>query len=142
MADATYQPKVYRDDGGDRLTIISGGALILESGSTFTPFPVTSVSTDAAAITNAGITVLAATAGTSVDYALAQPRQGCVKFLVNTKDGGSTSQDVSSTGAGATFGTTGLNTITFKNAEQGALLVGGSTSLWYVVATYGSPTLS
>src|SRR3990167_3337583 len=30
MADATYQPKVYRDAGGDRITIAEGGELRIE----------------------------------------------------------------------------------------------------------------
>lgn len=32
MADATYQPKVYKKDGGDTLVIASGGSLTLEAG--------------------------------------------------------------------------------------------------------------
>lgn len=34
MADATYQPKVYRKQGGDEQVIASGGTLTLESGAT------------------------------------------------------------------------------------------------------------
>ncbi len=36
MADATYSPKTYRTDGGDKLVIASGGTLLVESGATFT----------------------------------------------------------------------------------------------------------
>lgn len=32
MADATYQPKVYRKQGGDELVIASGGSVDVESG--------------------------------------------------------------------------------------------------------------
>jgi len=32
MADTTYQPKVYREQGGDRQVIASGGSLDVESG--------------------------------------------------------------------------------------------------------------
>lgn len=32
MADSTYQPKVYRKDGGDTLVVASGGTLAVESG--------------------------------------------------------------------------------------------------------------
>lgn len=32
MPDATYQPKVYREQGGDRQVVKSGGALDVESG--------------------------------------------------------------------------------------------------------------
>lgn len=34
MADATYQPKVYRTSGGDKQVIASGGTLEIESGGT------------------------------------------------------------------------------------------------------------
>lgn len=36
MADATYQPKVYKSDGGDKLNVVSGGTLNVESGATET----------------------------------------------------------------------------------------------------------
>lgn len=32
MADATYQPKVYRKQGGDELVVASGGSITVESG--------------------------------------------------------------------------------------------------------------
>jgi hypothetical protein len=35
MADATYQPKVYRKSGGDELVVASGGSLDIESGGAF-----------------------------------------------------------------------------------------------------------
>lgn len=34
MADATYQPKVYRKSGGDEEIVASGGTLTVESGGT------------------------------------------------------------------------------------------------------------
>ncbi len=36
MADSTYSPKVYRDSGGDRINVVSGGTLNVESGATET----------------------------------------------------------------------------------------------------------
>lgn len=36
MPDATYQPKVYRPQGGNELVVASGGALTLESGALVT----------------------------------------------------------------------------------------------------------
>ncbi len=36
MSDATYQPKVYRKDGGDTLVIASSGKLEIESGASVT----------------------------------------------------------------------------------------------------------
>lgn len=35
MADATYQPKVYRTSGGDKQVVASGGELDIESGGAF-----------------------------------------------------------------------------------------------------------
>lgn len=35
MPDATYQPKIYRDTGGDREVVASGGTLLIESGGAF-----------------------------------------------------------------------------------------------------------
>ena len=32
MPDTTYGPKVYKDQGGDRLVVASGGSLVVESG--------------------------------------------------------------------------------------------------------------
>ena len=36
MADATYGPKVYRDNSGNRINVVSGGTLNIESGATIT----------------------------------------------------------------------------------------------------------
>jgi hypothetical protein len=36
MADATYQPKVYRKQGGDELVVSNGGELNIESGGAIT----------------------------------------------------------------------------------------------------------
>lgn len=55
MADATYQPKVYRRQGGDELVIASGGKITQEPGGSVVP-PV--------AIKAASYTVLASESGT------------------------------------------------------------------------------
>jgi hypothetical protein len=39
VADTTYQPKVYRKQGGDVLVLASGGAIMPESGSAIQPAP-------------------------------------------------------------------------------------------------------
>lgn len=36
MADATYAPKVYKDKGGDRINVTSGGEINVEAGATVT----------------------------------------------------------------------------------------------------------
>jgi hypothetical protein len=50
MSDATYQPKVYRKQGGDELVIADGGTLTIEEGATV----------DGSGITVAGVTATAA----------------------------------------------------------------------------------
>ena len=35
MADATYTPKVYKTDGGDKMAVASGGEIDVESGGSF-----------------------------------------------------------------------------------------------------------
>jgi hypothetical protein len=49
MGDPTYQPKVYRQQGGDRLVVASGGEIKLETGGKIVP----NSGTQASAITNA-----------------------------------------------------------------------------------------
>ena len=48
MADATYQPKVYKKDDGDTLVVASGGEIDVESGG-----KITADGTQASHITNA-----------------------------------------------------------------------------------------
>jgi hypothetical protein len=58
MADATYQPKVYREQGGDKLVVKSGGEIKVETGG-----KVTNDGTQAAAI----VTLTDSTTGTAGD---------------------------------------------------------------------------
>jgi hypothetical protein len=37
MADATYQPKIYRKQGGNELVVASGGKIVLETGGAIVP---------------------------------------------------------------------------------------------------------
>jgi hypothetical protein len=37
MADGTYQPKVYRANGGDGLVVASGGTIKMETGAKLVP---------------------------------------------------------------------------------------------------------
>lgn len=59
MGDPTYQPKVYRQQGGDRLVVASGGEIKLETGGKIVP----NSGTQASAITNAPAGGTGATAG-------------------------------------------------------------------------------
>jgi hypothetical protein len=64
MTDTTYQPKVYKADGGDRLVIASGGSIDIETGATFTVN-----GTQGAALT-AQLTTITHTAPGTPDYAI------------------------------------------------------------------------
>lgn len=37
MADATYQPKVYRKAGGEQFVVASGGSVLMETGGKILP---------------------------------------------------------------------------------------------------------
>ena len=39
LADPTVQPKMYRDQGGNRMTVKSGGSIVVESGGSLTGRP-------------------------------------------------------------------------------------------------------
>jgi hypothetical protein len=45
MADPSYQPKVYRKQGGAEMVIASGGKITVESGGTIDPGPVAASNT-------------------------------------------------------------------------------------------------
>ena len=66
MADPTYQPKVYRAQGGDKLVIASGGVLDIETGGV-----VKSNGTQGAALTAQLTTLPPADAEGTPDYAIA-----------------------------------------------------------------------
>lgn len=64
MADATYQPKIYRSQGGDTLTAASGGTVVIDSGATLT-------NSGTLAVPNGGEITLAA--GGAIRPATGQP---------------------------------------------------------------------
>lgn len=64
MADATYQPKVYKTDGGDKMVVASGGSINIETGGT-----ITVNGTQGAALT-AQVTSITHTAPGTPDYAI------------------------------------------------------------------------
>ena len=85
-----------------------------------------------------GIATLGATAGANLTYAIAAPTVGLRKTIFCT--GASTGQIVSSTGAAATFQSTGGSThitATFPNKGSCLSLVGLSTGIWGVTSNQG-----
>lgn len=65
MADATYQPKTYRANGGDKIVIASGGEINIEPGGI-----ITADGTQGAALTTQLTTITIADAAGTPDYAL------------------------------------------------------------------------
>lgn len=63
MADATYQPKVYRKQGGNEIVIASGGTITMESGGVFAgptgqAVSIAQTTTTATAMTATGVAIL------------------------------------------------------------------------------------
>jgi hypothetical protein len=79
MADSTYQPKVYRKQGGDVLVVASGGVLDIETGGI-----VKANGTQGAALT-AQLTTITHTEPGTPDYA--------IQDLTNTSPFGFVTQD-------------------------------------------------
>lgn len=100
MADATYQPKVYRKQGGDELVIASGGTLTVESGATLAILNGALEAPDMALATGS---ILLGTAG----VAAALDAKGDGKILI----GNGTTAAMQSVGTDATLANTGALTI-------------------------------
>ena len=153
MADATYQPKVYHDNQGDRLNIISGGQLNIESGSSFAvagvleiatggsmTMPVQTLTTSGTEVTNFGVSLLTGTTA-SIAYAMAAPVAGLTKHLVlNPSSSGVTHRCTVYTGStGVSLNSTGANTLTLSTSALTAVsLVGLSATAWRVSGSVGA----
>ena len=152
-----YQPKVYREQGGDKFVVASGGEAEVKSGGTLTmagtqtvtgllgfsgsgvmALPVETAST-AANLSVQGLSLLGSTAAGKT-YTLPKPtRAGLVKALLCKR--GSTANTVVLTPSGAVFSSTStgdLRKMSFSGNDLGVLLVSHSTTLWGVIATANS----
>ena len=153
MADATYQPKVYHDVGGDRLNVVSGGQLNIESGSSVgvaTPLEcaaggyladvmqtltTTQTATNALGYGHSNLT--GSTTGPT--YTLAAPAYaGVLKTLSLAGSTAVTSRvKLNTNTTGVSVGTSGANQITLaSSALWGATLRSISTTAWRVVGTF------
>lgn len=150
MADATYQPKVYRDSGGDRFNVVSGGQLNIESGSSFTcatplefsaayyKLPVQTAATSATTIVAYGHTLVT---GTTVGptYLISNPLTGVPKYisLAATSSGVTHRCIIAPASTAVSIDTTGQNQITLAtSAARGVTLIGLSTARWACVGVY------
>lgn len=64
MTDSTYQPKVYRKQGGDELVVASGGTVTVESGGSIT---VSGVTVDSSTLAVTGLLATAAELNRAAD---------------------------------------------------------------------------
>lgn len=130
MADASYQPKVYRKLGGDELVVASGGTVTIEAGG-YMVQPITAYST-ACTIPVAGISSLAQGVD-GITYKLPAPGSVYKGYRKTVYCLSSTGGTILTCTAG-TINLTG-GTITFGAAADGVTidLLGTSTANWSVV---------
>lgn len=143
----TYQPKIYRRQGGAEMVVASGGDITVESGGSLkidagayvaTPYQSLGSSQTATAINEAGATLLTGTT-TGPTYVLGPPSAaGVAKWVVlNPTSSGATHRCVVSSSAwsgkithhSATGDKLTLNT----SAQAAAFLVSSGTSEWRVL---------
>lgn len=146
----TYQPKVYRQQGGDTLNIASGGTMAVASGGAVTvaagayatmPYQALGSSQTATAINAYGVTVLTGTT-TGPTYKLSAPSAaGICKWLVlNPTSSGATHRCVVSTSASGAIIVHHSNDgdlLTLNTSAQGgAMLIATGTTAWRVVEAW------
>jgi hypothetical protein len=147
----SYKPLVYKDHGGDRLVVASGGTIAIEAGGTITSAdPLYSetgfreyVETAVAATTtlvNYGVSMILSTGTSQHVYSLAAPVAGIRKYIscnnVNKSTGSSTGAAiVTSSGASAAFGAyTSILFSTGSANTQFVSLVGQNSTNWIVTS--------
>jgi hypothetical protein len=83
MADASYQPGVYRKQGGNQLVVASGGSINVEAGG-----KILNAGTQAAALT-AQLTAITHTAPSTPDYAIQDLTNSSAYGFVTKDEGNS-----------------------------------------------------
>lgn len=157
----SYQPPVYRKQGGAELVVASsgiitvesggsmdvesGGSIDIESGGSITlasganlRHAVSTVATSATTITADGFSLVT---GTTVGptFLIANPKVGVVKYihLTSTSSGATHRAIIAPASTGVSFDTTGANQITLAtSALRGVTLIGQTTAIYRVVGTH------
>jgi hypothetical protein len=132
MADATYDPKVYRKQGGNELVVASSGKITFETGG-YAVKPTTTrlVAAKATAIQLGCICGITAST-TTPEYKLATPVAGAeivVTLVAQTSNVGAA---VYTGSTGIAMATSGANKITLVGQNQTAIFHGASATRWYV----------
>jgi hypothetical protein len=139
-----YQPKVYRDKGGNRLTAASGSTVRVQSGATFdvkagAHFKVEVVAGNATALALpvTGMSFLAAKGA----YTLVRPpAAGLVKYIHCTVT--STTITVGAGGSFSSTAGTAKSKITSRAGNVGVTLISLSTTVWARVGSTHSFTIA
>ena len=156
MPDASYQPKVYRDKGGDRMVIASGGELELNGvdlvttggqvdfsaqGQGYKRY-VESLSSSAASITAYGITKIQA--ATALTMPLGAPSAGVEKWITAVTT--AATMTITSSSAGADMTTAGSTQISITTGTLAAPswvhLLGLNSTRWTVLGQSANVTVS
>jgi hypothetical protein len=134
----SYQPKVYRKQGGDEIVVAAGGKITVESSGYVSVGAVETGTTTAALLPSGLSLVLSGTSGTGTNtYTISAPIPGVPKYIDATLVRNS-SDSVTITGVttGITFGSTLMPKLVFTSAGTASLI--GRTTAIYSVVNVGS----
>lgn len=147
MADATYQPKTYRRQGGDEFVVASGGTITVESGGvlasagtitntgTFNAGTISetvTIATTAQDLSNSGIAVFGSTNAGVLAFGLSTPAAGIIKTLIARESTGGLTIVPSTVGVPLNYN--GDRKATFADADDVLVLRGISAAQWSVVS--------
>lgn len=134
MVDTTYQPKVYRKQGGDELVVANGGKITVEEGGAIQGHGLAGnadVAADVLAIPVTAAHVSKTTGGDAEALTLANGTPGQVITITLTVDGGGSGTLTPAT-------KTGFATIVFADAgDSAALRYVDDTVGWVLLGTAG-----
>ena len=159
MPDASYGPKIYRDKGGDRMVVASGGELELNGvdlittggqldfsgqGSGWKNY-VENPTSSASTLTAYGYSHLV-NLSTALTMPLGAPSAGVEKFISVITPGTSAQVSITSTAAGADFTTAGSTQIIVSsgtvNAPTWVRLIGRNSTRWDVLGQSANVAVS
>lgn len=119
MADASYNPKVYRKQGGEEFIVADGGTLEIESGGVL-KLDGTTVSATAAELDEYSVFLDIADGSAEAVYYVVCPHAGTISKIWTVTDGAVGTADITVTAAiGATGVTNGVVTIATAGSAAG-----------------------
>lgn len=119
MVDNTYQPKVYRTNGGDKQVVASGGEIDIESGGALKIGGV-AIGADAAELSRYMVSLDIADGSAEAVYYAVCPHAGDIKKIWTVTDGAVSTADITVTAAiGVTPVTNGVVTIATSGSAAG-----------------------